>query len=712
MFAAALGLITLTSFAQNAIDTVVFGNSASETAHSFVDYFTVPYTNKSVSPVQTARRCTPVAASNIYGGTLTFNLNVDSTRRNYFSVKFWGGDDYSAVTGQGSDMGRLYLYLPASQFVPGATNNYQVGYRHEGDYICLNVSSYKPPLPGRFFYSTSLLPLWMTQGRTNLTFKIVSTGRVYPLGSSGTPATGNNYQFFMTTNSRSIYGAYTHVDPVLIPTGEVQGTAPATTIRPSPTVSTLSPGGTFYNGINNYLGGRMNAAASSLTTHDLMQLAKAYSISNFSITFSNPAVVTKVIAAADYYASNYYANPGSVNGWGGNFGNIGWAIHLLLPQLQPSLDITNNYGSGGSVSRRRAWGDMLLASREYGRFNRNTLSNQGLISGTSIYWANRGLLDLTNASAFPEDEGQRYLKEAVGILSWSGSDLAGGGSDYRFGTNYFQVTPKGLSREWGYVGVAYGEMQFYAADFYSWTTNPVFLTQAVKMAKARVNFRRPSMELSGSSYYRNMEGIGLLAWRGANESDGDFSNEAAYGDRTGWALGLRCAAVTMDPNLIGYAKQMLADNQYFNNLTASGAAYSTIGNQGDSRDALEVFNDYKAVASAPDSGVRLPMTDGQPDFVWADELSGIVAIKHGSERLWVAPYWQAKTGTGVNGIGRFHFSTTNYDQYGVLETAPQFDFSGSFYVRPNYMDKPEQNFYVPPDNPTNAYAGERLPLAA
>ena len=28
------------------------------------------------------------------------------------------------------------------------------------------------------------------------------------------------------------------------------------------------------------------------------------------------------------------------------------------------------------------------------------------------------------------------------------------------------------------------------------------------------------------------------------------------------------------------------------------------------------------------------------------------------------------------------------------------------------MDKPEQNFYVPPDDPLQAYQGERLPLAA
>lgn len=695
--------------AQAYLDTVIFGNTASETAHAFAGPVTIVVTNTAVSPPQTARRGSTNNPATVNGGPLTFTLAVDPQWRNYFTVKLWGSDDYNSASGQDADMGRLYLYVAASNFVAGANTNYQIGYRHEGDYICLNAAAYKQPLPGRFFYSTTLLPLWMTQGRTNLTLTIQPCGRIYDLGSGG-PPTGN-YQFNMITNSRAIYQAYTHTDPVLNPVGEVQGVAPVTTTRPatgSASVSTLSPGGSYYNGVSNYLSGRMSTSITNFTVNDFLQLGKAYSISNFPVTYTNPALVTKFIAAVDYYASNYYGNTSVVNGWGGNYGPVGWGIHLLAPQLQSSLDVTNNYGVGGSVSRRQAWGDMLLASRDYGRFNRNTLSNQGLISGSYIYMANRALFDLTNANAFAETNAQRYLLEAIGLSPWLGDDLPAGGSDYLHGTNYFQVTPKGLTREWGYVGASYGEMQFYAADFYSWTTNPVFLAQAVKMSRARANFRRPSMELSGGNYYRCMEAIGLLAWRGAIESDAEFASEIAYGDRTGWMFGLRCAAVTGDTNLIGYAKQMLADNEYFNSLGGG----SSIGNQGDSRDALEVFKDYNTISAAPDSGVRLPMTDGQPDFAWADEEDGIIAAKHGNERLWLETYWQAKTGTGVNGIGRFYYSTNNFDRYGVLEVSPQINFSGGFYVRPNLMDKPEVNFYVPPDSPLQAYQGERLPVAA
>lgn len=703
--------------AQTYLDTIIFGNQSSEAEHSFIGPNTIIITNNVVSPAQTARQCLTNNPVTIYGGSLTFQLRIDPVWRNYFTVKLWGGDDYSTVYQQDANMGRLYLYVPASNYIAGATNYYQVGYRHEGDYDPLNTAAYKPPLWGRFFYSTTLLPLWMTQGRTNLTLTIQPGGRIYDLGSGGPPS--GDYQFNMITNSRSIYQAYTHTDPDLNPVGEAQGAPPATTIRPSPTVSTMLSGGAFYNGLTNYLYGRLTTSVTNFTTTDVMQLAKAYWVSNLPATFTNPAIVSKVIAANDYFASNYFANPntavsaGSDEGWGGRFGNLGWAIDLLLPELQTSVGVTLNYGAGGNMTRSQAWGTMLQASRDYGRTNRDDwdLSNQGLISDTSIYWANRGMLDLTNVNAFPETNAQQYLLQAIGIVPWLGSDLPNGGHSYLHGTNYFQVTSNGLTREWGYVGMSYGEMQFYAADFYSWTTNTVFLTQCVKMVKARVNFRRPSVDINGNSYYQCMEGIGLLAWRGADESDSQYADELGYGDHVGWAQGMRCAAVTMDTNVIGYAKQMLNDNEYFNALTLNSSYYYSIGGL-DSRDALNAFTDYQTVANAPDSGVRLPMTSGQPDFAWADPDSGVVVVKHNNEKLWLSTYWEAGSGTGVNGIGRFLYETNNFDRYGDLEVSPQFTFSGSFYYRPNMVDLPYKTVYQPPDNPTNAYTRECLPLAA
>ena len=209
------------------------------------------------------------------------------------------------------------------------------------------------------------------------------------------------------------------------------------------------------------------------------------------------------------------------------------------PRLKPLAEAASDFerqtiedavrDAGGNKTRRVAWGDMLTASRDFGRFNRDTryLTNQTLISDSNIYKANRGMLDLGSANAFPESSAERYLKEAIGLAPWLGSDLSTGGSSMKYGANYYQVTPDGLTKEWGYPG-GYGEMQYFAATFYKYTGDTAFRDQAIKILKARAYFRRPAIEISGANNYRNMEREGLLAWRGVREADGYFSNEITY----------------------------------------------------------------------------------------------------------------------------------------------------------------------------------------
>ncbi|MCE5186350.1 MAG: hypothetical protein LLF76_09520 [Planctomycetaceae bacterium] len=670
------------------LDTIVFGNTSSEMAHGLLAISTQSFSG---ALGESARRCLPLDPIDYYGGSLTFIMTVDPVRRNYFTVKLWSDDDDASL---GQARGRLYLYVP-----DGGTD-YQVGFRHEGDYMPLSVGRNGPGLTGRFFYSTTLLPLEMTLGKTSLTLKIVSTGRLYGLGQGG-EKDGGNYQFLMDVNSRGIYRAYTHVDPFLNPTGETQGTAPTTTVRPSPGAEVLAPGGSFHNNVTNWINNRLSQAAStSFSTGDAAYLARAYSVSQVT-GYHNSAIVSKVRDVVDAYAAAYYGGTISPSGWGGGWGSLGHAIHLLSTPLSSQFDTVVDYGAGGSLPRRQAWGDLLYASREAGRLGRRTLSNQNFIADTDIYLANKGLLVLSDARAFAENDAQRYLREACGLSPWLGSDLSGGGGAMPFGASYYQVTTKGLTREWGYVGKGYGEMALYPALYYRLTGNIEFRDQAIKMSRARAAFRRPGIEISGSSRYRTMEFIGLLAWRSADESDGEFGNEIGYADRVVSCRGLRVAAATGDAMLIGYAKQMLNDNQYFSAILSGYKAM----------EALDVFDDYNTIMAAADSGARLPMTDDQPDFGWADEENRILALKHGNDRLWITPYWQAKYGTGINGIARFQFSTTNYTQYGVLETVPQFTLGGTFTRTTTDIDKPEGFQWWPPEpRPLQAYGNEILPL--
>lgn len=684
-----------TALAQQ-LDTLIFGDTASESAHAV----SAPDTEIIAGAVgQPARRPLPLSPVGYYGGSITATLAVDPVRRNYVSLKLWSGDDTD------QHKGRIYLYVPING------TDYQVGYRHEGDYMPLAVTNYKQGSPGKFFYSTTLLPLSMTRGQTSLTVKFVSAGRLYGLGSGGA-LDGGNYQFTMDRPGRGLYRAYTHVEPYLDVSTEVQGTPIFVTTRSTPGAEVLSPGGTFHarvtTRINNLLGATYteSTVAGTVTTEDVAYLARAYSVSQVSAGYNNPAIVTKVADLLDTYARAYVS--GSVtagSGWGGAFGQLGYALRSLSGPLAPYFDTTATFGTAGTLSRRTAWGDMLFASREAGRTSRDgrSLTNQGLISDENIYGANAGLSVLGDARAFPESQARRYLREGLGLAPWLGSDLTSGGSSARFGSAYTQVTTKGLTREWGYVGKGYGELANYAARFHRLTGDVEFRDQAVKMIRARAPFRRPAVEVNGASYHRTMEAIGLLAWRGADQSDGEFGNGLAYGDSVEFCNGLRVAAATLDPTVVGYAKQLLADNQYYQSLIVDNRYANSLA-------ALEVFDDHAAVLAEADSGARLPMTDGQPDFGWADEECRILALKSGSERLWITPYWQAKTGTAINAVARFHYSTTSYDQYGTMETIPQFTAEGMFSRRADFIDKPEATQWGPPSPPTQAYANELLPV--
>ena len=692
-----LGLLLGNVIYAQVIDTISFGNTTSETGHSLVASNTKVLAG---SLGQSARQCLVPTTSSIYGGSLTFTMQVDPVNRNYFTVKLWGGDDQILTTA-----GRLYLYAIDNG------KDYQVGYRHGGDYTPLSVMGTKPPLPGRFFYSTTLLPLSFTEGKTSVTLKIVSTGQLYGLGAGGPP--NGNYQFYMTQPSRGIYKAYTHINPYLDVSSEVQGTIPTTTVMPTPTITVMQKNGTYYNYVNNYIKSRLTTATSvtAFTTSDVLFLAKSYFVSNLS-GYNNAAVITKVTALIDAFATDYYSDNAGVyggadEGWGGRYGNIGYAIYLLRDQLGNTLDLTANYGTNGGVkTHRQAWGDILAASRDYGRTTRNGrfITNQCMLADESIYRANKGLLALSDSRALPEQLAQRYLKECAGLSPWLGSDtLSNNASSLSAGSNYYQVTQKKLSREYGFVGYSYGEMQRHAAYFYRYTGNPIFKEQAVKMLKARIYFRRPAVQQVGTNYYRAMEDEGLLAWRGVRELDGDFADGLAYGDEIGNTGPLTVAAATGDSDCIAYAKQCFADNQFFaglNNLLAQ------------TPEGLDVFSDYTTVNGATDNGKRLPMTDGQPDFAWADEESGIAAIKKDSQRLWIEPYWQVQAQNAINGVARFHYSTPTYDQYGDLETNPSFTYSGQYITRPNYVDGMGSTAYAPPDNPIQLYAGEKLPVSA
>lgn len=119
----------------------------------------------------------------------------------------------------------------------------------------------------------------------------------------------------------------------------------------------------------------------------------------------------------------------------------------------------------------------------------------------------------------------------------------------------------------------------------------------------------------------------------------------------------------------------------------------------------------KIYKSAPPSPQRLPLTPGQPDFAWADEENGVVAIKHADEMLYVSLYWRARH--AVNSLARVHHIEPHLSRIATVKTEVIFADSGQKWKRPDWTNFAFANGGIPyPVKIPSTHVGEQLPIAA
>jgi hypothetical protein len=193
-----------------------------------------------------------------------------------------------------------------------------------------------------------------------------------------------------------------------------------------------------------------------------------------------------------------------------------------------------------------------------------------------------------------------------------------------------------------------------------------------------------------------------VGWR-----DGDFPGTVVYGARTGVEGTATCvAALLKDPGTTGYARQCLDDNQLFGaveGVLANGTPDATLT-------LLGLPDEVAAVRALPPSAIRLPMTDGQPDFAWADEEAGVLALKRGGERLYVSLYWRAYF--GVNRWARVHWIGPRFERLATVREEAELVPSGKEYTVPDWADRALVKGFPPAGDVHQAFAGLKLPVAA
>jgi len=663
------------------LDALIFGDAASESAH------VCSVTNSRIVSGglgESARILFATHTNAWEGGRLAFTLKVDPQQQNYGTIRLWGGD---------ATQNQLVLFCEGKQ----------VGYRHLGDIDSLDIGGEEPAYPGRFIYITTPLPLALTRGKTVLHCEIRSYGPTW-----GYTSEFNKYQKPLVGPTRGLYKFYSHIDGTFTPPAdEKQGTAPATLpVRTAPGPEVMDKLKARVNGELK----KLLTSKSALNEMQMQFLAKAFYV-KWTSAYRDPTVVTQVVQGMDALYLAYRKNPDLAHndpatpnpGWF-EFGPAGEAISLLSDRLQPFLDANVN---GKSVVRRAAYSEMLCTARDWHRRHRRLYTNQTMINDMNVYLSNRGVEAIDPAKALSETAVRRYLYESIGLEPWRDSDTGDNSHAWGAGTNYWQLTAKGLTKELGYVGY-YGEVLDWVTSIYDATRpepgqpgDEKINAQLEKIANARAVFRYPSADADG---FRAMRIETVVGWR----DSGHYPGNVAYGERVTWdASPLYAVAATLDPKGIGYAQQMFEDGQFFISLERQMEQNKdlrvTAGLMG-------VPEQYELIKSQPPSATRLPMTPGQPDFVFTDEEDGVLAVKNGDEILYASLYWRSRN--AVNSLARVHFSTAKTDQIAVVAEKTEFERSGMFYTRPDWTTFGFGNGGPRyPQNLHSAHAGEKLPIA-
>ena len=677
-FAAALVAGIFSGRAQT-LDTLTFGDTASESAHSLNNVYSDTFTG---AFSQTARRLLPKPLNDVYGGEMVFTMAVDPVKQNYFSIKLWGSDTNNS-----------------QEWFVLNVNGLELGDRH-------GTFSGEDPLwfqgvswfTNCFIYRTMALPLPLTRGKTSVTLKIRSMGWMSYYDSG---AYFNHYQKLMNAPSVGIYRGYTHAGSIVDTSGETQGVVPN-----YPTPRALENEMTTLNGIktnvNNSLSSKLNAAASGLSVDDIQFLAQCYDAKEnlgeswmaYPSGMTKTNLINQVIAAVDSEITAQSANSSHVtqqgnSSWGGYFGAMGDAIRVMWPQLSNSMGATVSFsGTYGTTTRKSGWSQGLRASVDSGRYNRQNIGNQSLANADHVYLANSGLMlvDLTNA--LNEAEARRYVKEATGILPWMGNDQTGGGpvpiyGTMPYGTNWFMCTSKGTSKDGdGFVGSDYGELGPWIYRLGVISGDAKILSRGVTMARARGVFRFPAPDDSGYLVMQGTEPIG--------ERNNGLPGHYVYLGRTFGDDFLMAAQGTnaIGGDLVGYFQQEMNDGQLFQMISGYADPYLPLR--------------YATIKSFAQTGIKLPMSVGAADFAWADEENMVFAAKHGEERIFANLYWRQPG--WINALAKVFQLTTNSARLAdVLAVDQRFNSSGAMTVLGPTVEM--FSYDTPPDNPINAYNG-------
>ncbi|MBF8185497.1 Tat pathway signal protein [Nonomuraea sp. K274] len=485
--------------AADRLDEITFGDTASEQAHAFNGGSTAVVDGSNGQKARVSRPLTP-PGYNL--GDLTFTVKVHPKLQNYLSVKFWGGDDstYKTVV---------------------MINGEYVSYRANGDHEPINVGTRGNAQPGRFFYSTAMLPLASTQGRTEAR---ITLRTYHPTLTAKS-----------TEDSRSFYQAFTHTSPKITPTddtGYQPSTQAAAKLTPAEEQAKVDAYRAKQIADVKALEARVDAdpkATMSIVRYkDELRFYAESLLMDWSPTQDKRKGLQRIFASIDNYTRQYYGdvkslgNGGHQSDWGGYYGALGEALYIVEnlidrkefdaflkePFTTGTQDGPNSIAGvdwkGGELTRGEAWERVLKANFDFARSRLSYIYNQMMYTYEGAWKAHEGLRIIGSRFYEGKKRSNRIVEEALGAKPFLGEEVLVGPDgedldlyhslfnhdqtaqytdDYLqvvmkglakskldrkgevvrrtpYGTHYTGITEAGLTRENGYVG-SYGESTNY-----------------------------------------------------------------------------------------------------------------------------------------------------------------------------------------------------------------------------------------------------------
>lgn len=666
-------LVPVSPLPESGIDMIAFGEDASEAAHGIRHAHSETIAGGLGKP---ARRLLAGGPFSWQGGSVEWTMQVDPEKQNYFTVKLWGSD-------KGMQSGRLILFA----------DGLQVGYRHESDHDLLNQSDDDALAPGRFVYVTVPLPPGLTAMKERITLRIIATGPIWFYGSHF-----EQYQKNFTGPSRGIYRAYTHTSPRFVPSAmEIQGRMPEAEFR-------SSPGPEVIDQTRSIVTDRLSRALRNPNlpgnikgiSEELYLLSEAWHV-GWTPAHRDRRTLDRLIRLGDTFVEDFHRDAKFVeNDWSGAR-PLGQAIVSAFPDIGADLEQSIKLG-GKTQPRKAAWAAVLKHGMDHWRTRRRSYTNQSMIVDAGIYTSNRALGLIDPTSAIDPARALGYLRESAGIDPWLGSDTPDGGSEKPYGANYHLISRKGLSRELGYVA-SYGEtIQPFMFELASHTGDRELREQTRRMQRARLVFRYPSFDADG---HRCMKLVSEIDNRTAHYPQSGSAYNASDVREAWWME--TASLLPDDPAIVGAAQQSVREGQYFHHVQKRLKDRDTLG-------MMRNVDAWKKVSALPESKVVLPMTPGQPDFVFADEQVGVLAIKRGEEMLFVNLYYRAER--AVNRVARVFELSPQITRIATVRSEVEIIPSGNQYTRPDWIDRIRGRGITPPGQDLHqAWAGEVMPIA-